>query len=51
MADLARRDVDGRFGALEELVSQLKMTLWEISDALTARYFTNLMACRLTASS
>ena len=24
------------------------MTLWELSDALTARYFSNLMACRLT---
>jgi uncharacterized alpha-E superfamily protein len=51
MADLARRDPDGNFGSLEELVGELKMILWNLSDALTARYFSNLIARRLTASS
>jgi uncharacterized circularly permuted ATP-grasp superfamily protein/uncharacterized alpha-E superfamily protein len=51
MAELSVRDSDGAFVALEELVTQLKMTLWELSDALTAKYFSNLTACRLTASS
>jgi uncharacterized circularly permuted ATP-grasp superfamily protein/uncharacterized alpha-E superfamily protein len=49
--DLSQRDADGEFHALEELTYQLKTTLWELSDALTARYFSNLTACRLTASS
>jgi uncharacterized circularly permuted ATP-grasp superfamily protein/uncharacterized alpha-E superfamily protein len=51
MADLSQRDAEGNFVALETLVGETKMTLWEISDALTGRYFTNLTACRLTASS
>jgi uncharacterized circularly permuted ATP-grasp superfamily protein/uncharacterized alpha-E superfamily protein len=51
MEDLARRDRQGGFVALEELTDQLKRKLWEFSDTLTARYFSNLMACRLTASS
>jgi uncharacterized circularly permuted ATP-grasp superfamily protein/uncharacterized alpha-E superfamily protein len=51
MADLSRRDTEGNFGALEEIVNQLKLTLWELSDTLTARYFSNLTAGRLTASS
>jgi uncharacterized circularly permuted ATP-grasp superfamily protein/uncharacterized alpha-E superfamily protein len=51
MADLSRRDEEGHFPALEELAGQLKSTLWELSDALTARYFTNLMACQFTTSS
>src|SRR5207253_10291549 len=42
MAELSRRDSEGDFAALEDLVGQLKTTLWEISDALTARYFSNL---------
>ena len=50
-ADLARRDADGGFGALEALNAALTSTLWELSDALTERYFSNLIACRLTASS
>jgi hypothetical protein len=50
MADLSRRDTEGNFAALEELTNELKSTLWELSDALTARYFSNLTACRLTAS-
>ena len=51
MADMSCRDIDGNFRALEELAGNLKATLWEISDALTARYFSNLTACRFTASS
>src|SRR5262249_48347155 len=51
MADLSHRDAGGEFVALEELVGQLKMTLWDLSDALTSRYFSNLTACRLMASS
>ena len=51
LADLARRDADGTFGALEERIGELKMTLWELSDALTARYFSNLTARQLTTSS
>jgi uncharacterized circularly permuted ATP-grasp superfamily protein/uncharacterized alpha-E superfamily protein len=51
MAELSRRDAEGNFPALEELVDQLKMTLWEISDALTGRYFSNLTASRFTAIS
>src|SRR5262249_32957708 len=49
-ADLSRRDTEGNFGAVEELANELTSTLWELSDALTARYFSNLTACRLTSS-
>jgi uncharacterized circularly permuted ATP-grasp superfamily protein/uncharacterized alpha-E superfamily protein len=51
MADVSCRDIEGNFRALEELAGDLKTTLWELSDALTTRYFTNLTACRFTASS
>src|SRR5262245_49418517 len=51
MGALAERDAERGFGALDDLVSQLAMTLWELSDSITARYFTNLTACRLTTSS
>jgi uncharacterized circularly permuted ATP-grasp superfamily protein/uncharacterized alpha-E superfamily protein len=50
MADLSRRDTEGNFAALQELTNELKSILWELSDALTTRYFSNLTACRLTAS-
>jgi hypothetical protein len=50
MKDLSQRSGDGSFIALEQLVDDVKSTLWELSDALTARYFSNLTACRLTAS-
>ncbi len=49
-SEISRRDAEGNFGALEELVGYLKMTLWELSDSLTARYFSNLTACRFTTS-
>ena len=51
MEDLSRRDNEGNFVALEEFAAELKSTLWELSDALTSRYFSNLTACRLTSSS
>jgi uncharacterized alpha-E superfamily protein len=51
MAEISHRDADGNFSALEELVRDLKATLWELSDALTARYLSNLTACRFSASS
>jgi uncharacterized alpha-E superfamily protein len=50
MAELAHRDADASFRALEELSTELKTSLWELSDALTARYFSNLTACRLESS-
>ena len=50
MAELSQRDSAGDFAALEDLVGQLKTTLWEISDALTSRYFSNLTACLFTAT-
>ena len=51
MAEISRRDASGTFNALEELVNDLKTTLWALSDELTAQYFTNLTACTFTASS
>jgi uncharacterized alpha-E superfamily protein len=51
MVEISRRDARGTFNALEELVNDLKTTLWALSDELTARYFSNLTACRFTASS
>jgi uncharacterized alpha-E superfamily protein len=45
------RDAQKNFIELEVIVGELKMTLWELSDALTARYFSNLTAARFTASS
>ncbi len=50
MARLAHRDAADRFTALEELTGQLQKTLWDLSDALTARYLSHLTASRLTAS-
>jgi uncharacterized circularly permuted ATP-grasp superfamily protein/uncharacterized alpha-E superfamily protein len=48
---ISQRDAEGSFIALEDLVRNIKATLWNLSDALTARYFSNLSACRFTASS
>ena len=47
---ISRRNANGDFAALEELVAGLKTTLWELSDSLTGRYFSNLTACRFTTS-
>jgi uncharacterized circularly permuted ATP-grasp superfamily protein/uncharacterized alpha-E superfamily protein len=51
IADISRRDGSGDFSGLEDLVRHVTATLWELSDTLTARYFSNLTACRFTASS
>jgi uncharacterized alpha-E superfamily protein len=51
MPAISRRGTDGNFGELDELVGELRSSLWDLSDALTARYFSNLTACRLTSSS
>ena len=47
MADLATRDAEGKLGALGDLTQQLKTTLYDFSDALTARYLSHLMQSRL----
>jgi uncharacterized alpha-E superfamily protein len=51
MLEISQRDGQGCFSSLEDLVRNIKTTLWDLSDALTARYFSNLSACRFTASS
>jgi uncharacterized alpha-E superfamily protein len=48
IADLSRRDAEGGFPWLDALVDELKSTLWGLSDALTARYFSNIAASRYT---
>jgi uncharacterized alpha-E superfamily protein len=50
MAEISRRESDGTFKALDQLIENLKTNLWGLSDALTTRYFSNLTACRFTAS-
>ncbi len=50
MEDLATRDAQGNMGPLEELVGQLKADLYDLSDALTARYLSHLTPSRLTTS-
>ena len=47
VADLAKRDAEGKLGALGELTQQLKTTLYDFSDALTARYLSHLTQSRL----
>ncbi len=51
MMSLSHRDGNGNFPELEELTANLKAGLWELSDALTARYLSNLRACQFTTSS
>ncbi len=50
MAELAGRDPEGRLGELEALLSQIRTTLFELSDALTADYLSHLTSSRLTAT-
>jgi uncharacterized circularly permuted ATP-grasp superfamily protein/uncharacterized alpha-E superfamily protein len=47
MDDLAARGADGDMAALEELILAMKRTLCDLSNALTARYFSHLAASRL----
>lgn len=48
--DLAARDAEGNLPAFEELASQLKGHLYDISSALSARHFSHLVSSRLNPS-
>jgi uncharacterized circularly permuted ATP-grasp superfamily protein/uncharacterized alpha-E superfamily protein len=50
MADLAKRDEEGKLSALGELTQQLRGTLYDFSEALTARYLSHLSQSRLQSS-
>ena len=50
MTELAKRDEEGRLSALGELAQQLRATLYDFSDALTARYLSHLTQSRLQPS-
>jgi uncharacterized circularly permuted ATP-grasp superfamily protein/uncharacterized alpha-E superfamily protein len=50
VADLAERNEEGRFAALDALIGDLRWTMYEISDVLTASYLSHLTASRLTVS-
>ena len=45
--DLAKVDADGHLSALGELMQQIRGTLYDFSDALTARYLSHLLQSRL----
>lgn len=47
--DLATPDALGNTAALEDLLKQLKTGLYDISDGVSARYFSHLTPSRLTA--
>ncbi|MEQ1884580.1 MAG: circularly permuted type 2 ATP-grasp protein [Bryobacteraceae bacterium] len=47
--DLATRDALGNMGELEELLGRIKTDLYDLSDALTARYLSHLTISRLTS--
>jgi uncharacterized circularly permuted ATP-grasp superfamily protein/uncharacterized alpha-E superfamily protein len=47
MADLAKRDEEGKLGALGELAQQVRATLYDFSDALTAQYLSHLSQSRM----
>ena len=46
-ADLAERDRDGNLPMLETIARQLKGTLYDVSEALSAHYFSHLTSTRL----
>jgi len=50
IADIAHRIPTGRFAALDDLIRELKIILYEISDALTSSYLSHLTASRMTVS-
>ena len=50
MEDLATRDAHGDMDPLEDLTKELKTDLYDLSDALTARYLSHLRPSRLTTS-
>jgi hypothetical protein len=49
MEDLATPDALGNTAALEDLLKQLKTGLYDISDGISARYFSHLTPSRLNA--
>jgi uncharacterized alpha-E superfamily protein len=50
MMEIAQRDEEGQFAALENLLIQLRYNLFEFSEALTAQYMTPVKPSRLTSS-
>jgi len=50
LADLSKRDAEGRLGELENLMHETKTVMSVLSDALTADYLAHLTASRLTSS-
>jgi len=48
--DLATRDASGNMDALENLLGEIKTDLWDLSDALTARYLSHLTLSRMTST-
>jgi len=50
MSDLAKRDEEGKLSALGELMQQVRATLYDFSEALTARYLSHLAQSRLHSS-
>jgi uncharacterized circularly permuted ATP-grasp superfamily protein/uncharacterized alpha-E superfamily protein len=49
MDDLATRDAHGNTDALEDLLKLIKTGVYDISDAVSARYFSHLTPSRLTS--
>ncbi len=50
LADLSRRDDNGRFGTLVALLQQMKADMFSLSDALGAHYLSPVAASRLVRS-
>jgi uncharacterized alpha-E superfamily protein len=50
MEDLAARDANGNLAELEEFILRMKGTLFDLSNALTARHLTLLTATRMKPS-
>jgi uncharacterized circularly permuted ATP-grasp superfamily protein/uncharacterized alpha-E superfamily protein len=48
MEDLATRDADGELGALDDLLKYIQTELSDVSDAISAHYFSHLTQSRLT---
>jgi hypothetical protein len=50
VGDIAQRNAAGVFEALEDFVGQMKLSLYEVSDALTASYLSPVKSSRRTES-
>ena len=50
-SDLSRADGEGRLGALDELIQQLKLGMYDLSNTLTARYLSHVAPVCLMSSS